>query len=167
MNLPISMLCDKKTTNIAVSQVNFINFLVEPTIKEFGKLLGSKDRSHNQNINQRQPTPITQQLLTQLKANMLIWDGLKDVFEQYKETIILCQTTQAEDPNSRPQTYPDLNSDFFSYENYQKRKKLLQSHRNNNNTASPSAQIIRPSSPHAMDEESKVSSPPNQLQSFS
>jgi len=33
---------------------------------------------------------------------MLIWDGLKDVFEQYKETIILCQTTQAEDPNSRP-----------------------------------------------------------------
>jgi hypothetical protein len=39
----------------------------------------------------------------------------------------------------------------------------MESHRNNNNTASPSAQIIRPSSPHAMDEESKVSSPPNQL----
>jgi hypothetical protein len=52
MNLPISMLCDKKTTNIAVSQVNFINFLVEPTINEFGKLLGSKYRPNNFNSNQ-------------------------------------------------------------------------------------------------------------------
>jgi 3'5'-cyclic nucleotide phosphodiesterase len=38
MKLPISFLMDKRITNIAESQVNFINFIVEPALKEFGKL---------------------------------------------------------------------------------------------------------------------------------
>ena len=38
-------------TNIAVSQVNFINFVVEPMIKEFGKLLGHKNLKENQSEN--------------------------------------------------------------------------------------------------------------------
>jgi len=36
--LPISPISDRKVTNIASSQVSFINFFLEPMLHEFGKL---------------------------------------------------------------------------------------------------------------------------------
>lgn len=39
MNLPISYLCDRTTTNINVSQLGFINFIVEPTFDSLLKII--------------------------------------------------------------------------------------------------------------------------------
>ena len=49
MKLPISMLMDSHTTNIASSQINFINFVLEPVLLEFGKLCKGVSSDSSQN----------------------------------------------------------------------------------------------------------------------
>jgi hypothetical protein len=54
------MLMDRKTTNIASSQVSFIDFVVEPTMREFGKLCRGIRLIPNTSYNtqqQQQPIP--------------------------------------------------------------------------------------------------------------
>jgi hypothetical protein len=56
MNMQISMLMDRKTTNIASSQVSFIDFVVEPTMREFGKICrGIRIIPNPSNNSQEQP----------------------------------------------------------------------------------------------------------------
>jgi len=42
-NYPISMLCDRETTNIAKAQIGFINFVVKPTFESIIKIIPSID----------------------------------------------------------------------------------------------------------------------------
>ena len=64
---------DKRTVNIAQSQVGFITFLVEPSIKEFCKLC---------NIEGMKP------LLAQLAHNKGKWEELKEVFDTYQDMLL-------------------------------------------------------------------------------
>ena len=43
-NLPINFLCDRETTSIPKSQINFINFVVLPNFKLLVKLIPECDK---------------------------------------------------------------------------------------------------------------------------
>lgn len=109
MNMPISMLMDKQTTNIAVSQINFINFVVEPTLTIFGKLCRGVKQVDSNN-QQEQP------LIARVFENRERWRNLEDVFEQYRET------TTASTNGVGGKFEISIDNEFFSYENYLKRK---------------------------------------------
>jgi len=97
LSLPISQLCDRKTVNIAQSQVGFINFLVLPVFQEFAKLC--------QNLHP---------LIQRAEQNKKAWEELKEVFETHKEA--------AQRLVNHEEDLGGVEGDYFSYENYIRRK---------------------------------------------
>lgn len=115
-NLPISFLMDKRITNIADSQVNFINFIIEPSFSEFGKLCKGV-------LQEVRPGP-SRSLFANMRQNKRTWDSLKSVFEQYREqSAILDPELHLDSTLDIGSMHLSLDDAFFTYENYQARKK--------------------------------------------
>jgi cAMP-specific phosphodiesterase 4/calcium/calmodulin-dependent 3',5'-cyclic nucleotide phosphodiesterase len=65
MGLEITMLCDRKTTNISKSQIGFIDFVVYPYFDALTKIL-----------------PQMQYTCDQMKANKEEWTKMIDYYEK-------------------------------------------------------------------------------------
>lgn len=63
--MEVTLLCDRKTTNVAKSQIGFINFVVYPYFDALTKVF-----------------PLMQYTCDQLKVNADIWAGSVDEYEK-------------------------------------------------------------------------------------
>jgi cAMP-specific phosphodiesterase 4 len=68
MGLDITILCDRKTTNVAKSQIGFIDFVVYPYFEALTKIV-----------------PGMQYTCDQLKSNKESWGKLVDEYEKQRE----------------------------------------------------------------------------------
>ena len=104
---------DKRTTNIAASQLGFIDFVVKPTLLEFGKICRNVvcEDGMRSFLDGRGPV-----LLDNLALNRQSWADLKGVFEHYRTSSPIL------DPQQHLDSTLDLGSmnldpfsDYFSY----------------------------------------------------
>eukprot|EP00347_Sterkiella_histriomuscorum_P001167 403373070 len=121
MGLPISNLMDRKTINIAQSQVGFINYLVIPVFTEYSKIC----------IN-------IEPLLRKAQANRQQWEDLKDVFEMHKEAGISAHINQ---------DLGGFEGDYFSYENYKLRKQEVAKTQSQTQTTAPTLHHLHTANP--------------------
>lgn len=68
-NYPVSMLCDRETTNLAKSQKGFLTFIIRPAFELVTKIL-----------------PRLQFAVDMVDTNLKKWEAEEDKFEKLKES---------------------------------------------------------------------------------
>ena len=81
MSLPISMLCDRENTNVAMSQGGFISYVVMPVFSQMIHVM-----------------PTLQEGIDQLKSNKETWSTYVETEEDLKVYKIKEKKNQLEDP---------------------------------------------------------------------
>ena len=83
-NYEITMLCDRYTTNVAKSQIGFINFMVQPLFEVVNQMV-----------------PEAGQTLEYLKSNRTYWEGKIEYYE--KEMQELQKRSEEKTPSHNPE----------------------------------------------------------------